>query len=86
MLNGLVIRGISLSQIKDGLKTGKYLPSDFVSLKDGEWIMLKESKLYKNTKKNINGWMALFAVSFIFNVIMLLMLFWQSSRMDQLLD
>ncbi|MGD9808406.1 MAG: hypothetical protein AB7E76_11980 [Deferribacterales bacterium] len=86
MLNGLVIRDISISQIKDGLKSGKYLPSDFVSSSGGDWVMLKESKLYKNNAKIFNGWMALFAVSFIFNIIMLLMLFWQNSRINQLLD
>lgn len=86
MLNGLVLRDITANQIKDGLKNGKYLPSDFVSSSDGDWIMLKESKFYRNTTKNFNGWMALFAVSFIFNIIMLLLLFWQNSRVQQLLD
>jgi len=86
MLNGLVVRDISVSQIKDGLSSGKYLPSDLISTAEGSWEYIKDSKFYKNNKKDFNGWMALFIISFILNIVMLLMMFWQKSRIEQILN
>jgi len=85
MLNGLIVKDLSPTQITEGLKGGKYLPSDFVSGDNGEWISLKDSPFIKNNGKSLNGWMALFFVSFILNIMMLMLMFWQKARIENLL-
>jgi len=85
MLNGLVVHNLSAGQISEGIKTGRFVPSDFIYSKEEEWIQLKDSEFIKKTK-NLNGWMALFIISFIFNVVMLLLLIWQNSRINDLLS
>ncbi|ADD68026.1 hypothetical protein Dacet_1254 [Denitrovibrio acetiphilus DSM 12809] len=86
LLNGLVIKNISAKQVAEGIKTGKYLPSDFVATSDGNWIHLKDSSFLEITDKSFNGWMALFFISFILNIIMMAMIFWQKSRIDQIIN
>ena len=86
MLNGLVVKDITSGQISEGIKSGKYLPSDFISTTGGDWIKLKETDFFKIKEKSFNGWMALFVISFILNILMLIMMFWQKSRIEQLLN
>jgi hypothetical protein len=86
MLNGLVVRNISANKLSEGIKTGKYLPSDFVSTSDGQWIHLKDSHFFKGNGKSFNGWMALFFISFILNIIMMVVMFWQKSRIDHIIN
>jgi len=85
MLNGLVIKDLSPMQIKDGLLSGKYLPSDFISAEDGGWQYIKESEFYK-VKQSSGTWKMLFALSFIVNIMMLMLIMWQKSRIEQLLN
>jgi hypothetical protein len=85
MLNGLVISGLSERDVADGIKCGKYLPSDFLDTGDGTWVHIKDSGLCRKTFAKFNGWMALFIISFILNILTLLMLFWQNSRIENLL-
>lgn len=86
MLNGLIIKDLSERNIRDGVESGKYLPSDFVTDEDGYWIHLKDTPFIKSKKKNMNGWIALFTLSFILNIIMVVLMFWQKSRIEQLLN
>lgn len=86
MLNGLVIRDLSPSQITEGLRLGRYLPSDFICDAGGEWIPLRESGFYKNKRNKQTGWMVLFFISSILNILMLLLIFWQKARIEKLLN
>lgn len=85
MLNGLVVRQLSEKEIRAGLNSGKFLPSDFLETEDG-WKKLKETFFCKKNSESSNRWMALFIISFILNILMLLLIFWQSSRIDQLIN
>lgn len=86
LLNGLVVGGLSRKQLKEGIEKGKFLPSDFVRNSDGEWIHLKNSEFYKKKSDHSNGWMALFLLSFILNILMLILIFWQKARIETLLN
>ena len=86
MLNGLLSSNLSFTQVSDGIAKGKFLPSDFIEDEDGEWIHLKESEFFRKPAKKFNGWMVLFILSTILNLLMLLLLFWQKGRIEQLLN
>jgi hypothetical protein len=84
MLNGLVIKDLSRKDIDEGIEKGKFLPSDFISGKNAEWIHLKDSDFKFKSDKKINGWMMLFYISFIINILMLLLIYWQNGRIQSL--
>ncbi|PLX69625.1 MAG: hypothetical protein C0603_01465 [Denitrovibrio sp.] len=86
MLNGLVVKDLSFNQVLEGITKGKFLPSDFINNIDGDWIHLKESDFFRKPIKKFNGWMVLFVLSSILNLLMLLLLFWQNGRIEQLLN
>jgi len=85
MLNGLVVKDLSEKQVKEGLANGRFLPSDFIINDNREWIHLKDSAFVRKDRIKYNGWMALFVISFILNILMLLLIFWQKSRIDKLI-
>lgn len=86
LLNGLVVKDLSEKQLIDGLQSGKFLPSDFLWTNDGDWIHLKETNFVKKNHHKTNGWMALFVLSFILNIVMLFLLFWQKTRIELLIN
>lgn len=86
MLNGLVIKDLSPAQVAEGLNAGRYLPSDFITDGNNEWVPLRDSAFCKGRKNKQTGWMMLFCISFILNILMLLLIFWQKARIEKLLS
>jgi len=85
MLNGLIIKDLSKDEINDGIKKGKFLPSDFVSSGESGWRYLRDCGFKFKRNKSEKSWMMLFYISLVINILMLLMIIWQNGRIQSLM-
>lgn len=94
LLNGVLIEKISFNEVKNGLKTGKYLKYDYISGDNLPWMKIVNSEFQEfipglavsgNKDGASKSWIALFIFSFIVNIILLFFLYLQKIKIDDLI-
>ncbi len=92
-LNGLLDDNLSEQEVKNGILNGKYLSVDYISSDDTPWIKLKSSefgKLFKATNVIADSncsktWLMLFWLSFLVNIILLALIWFQKGQIDNII-
>ncbi|MEC9493076.1 hypothetical protein [Flexistipes sp.] len=95
MLNGVLVEKISFNELKNGLKTGKYLKYDYISGGSLPWMKITnsdfedfvpDSTTVKGGKGALKSWIVLFVFSFIVNMVLLFFLYLQKVKIDDLIS
>lgn len=93
-ITGLLQEDLSESDVKAGILNGKYLSVDFVAANETPWIRFRDSEfkdifktttIIKDTGNSSKSWMLLFWVSFIVNLVLLGLIWFQKGRIDTFL-
>ena len=91
-LNGMLIENLTEDDVKNGVLNGKFLTVDYVSTESTPWIKLKDSsfsaksaisKIVKVEETSNKSWMILFFLSFIVNLVLLGLIYFQKTKIDE---
>ncbi len=91
-LNGLLVENLSEADVTNGVLNGKFLSVDYVSTEFTPWIKLKDSsfgaksaisKVVKIEGSSNKSWMILFFLSFVVNLILLGLIYFQKLKIDE---
>jgi hypothetical protein len=93
-LNGLLLENLTYTEVENGILNGKFLSVDYVSTDTSPWMKLKDSpfaakssisKIVKIEESSNKSWKILFFLSFIVNLILLGLIYFQKTKLDELI-
>lgn len=97
LINGVLVKELSYDEIKNGIKTGRFLKMDYISGENVPWMKIQDSFMSdfiprssfsggNNTSSGNKSWVVLFIFSFLVNIILLFFLYMQKVKIDDLIN
>lgn len=91
-LNGVTLGDLTFDSVKNGIASGKFLSTDFISGSGMPFIKIKDSEFGRfvmggtqKSQKKSGSWSILFILSMLVNVLLLVFIYMQKIKIDSII-